>query len=273
MARRMTSPVLVGRDDAVTALMAALATAAAGAPRHVLIAGDAGMGKTRLLTRLCELAEGDDARVLLGGCVGVGDAGLPFAPYTEILRRLVAQEGIAGFTAIAGRASHDLAHLVPALGPDGAAPTQELWAQTRLHEALLDLFTRLGRASAARHRARGPPLGRRRDARGHLVPAARRSATCAILIVGTYRVDEVVRTHPLRPWLAEVSRADAVERIDLGPLSESDLAELVRNIDGSEPTRHVIADLYRRTDGNPFFVEEILACPDYEKEAIPIVAA
>ena len=90
-----------------------------------------------------------------------------------------------------------------------------------------------------------------------------------ILIVGTYRVDEVVRTHPLRPWLAEVSRSDAVERIDLGPLSEPDLVELIRNIDGSEPTRQVISELHRRTDGNPFFVEEILACSDYAQEAIP----
>jgi DNA-binding CsgD family transcriptional regulator/tetratricopeptide (TPR) repeat protein len=82
-------------------------------------------------------------------------------------------------------------------------------------------------------------------------------------------VDEVVRTHPLRPWLAEISRADAVERIDLDPLSELDLVELVRNIDGREPTRQVVTQLHRRTEGNPFFVEEILACPDYEQDALP----
>ena len=268
MARRMTSPVLVGRDAAVGALVAALATAREGAPRHVLIAGDAGMGKTRLLSRLREIAEAEGSRVLLGGCVGVGDAGLPFAPYTEILRGLVAREGISGFSAIAGRATHDLAHLVPALGSDASTPSQELWAQTRLHEALLDLFTRLADRSPLvigledLHWADPATLA----ATSFLLRATR---DMRILLIGTYRVDEVVRTHPLRPWLAEVSRADAVERIDLGPLSESDLAELVRNIDGTEPTRQVTADLYRRTDGNPFFVEEILACPDYEHEAIP----
>lgn len=259
MARRMTSPVLVGRTDALEQLVAVMAAARAGRPRHALVAGEAGVGKTRVLARARELAEHEGTRVLTGGCVSLGDAGLPFAPYTEILRTLVAQEGAAGLAAIAGRASHDLARLVPALSPDTTPPSQELWAQTRLYEAFLDLLRRLAE--------RSPVMVQLEDL--HWADAGTLAATTFLLraindepivIVATYRLDEVVRTHPLRPWLAEASRSEGVERLELGPLDENELAELVHNITGEQPSARFVTELARRSDGNPFFVEELLCC-------------
>ena len=145
MVRRMTSPVLVGRTAAVEQLLAAIASARVGEPRHAIVGGEAGVGKTRLLSRIRELAEADGVRVLVGGCVPVGDAGLPFAPYTQILHALVEEDGASRVAALAGRASADLSRLVPLLGPEEAPPVQEMWAQTRLYEALFHLLERFAR--------------------------------------------------------------------------------------------------------------------------------
>ncbi len=268
MARRMTSPVLVGRTDAVEQLQAALAAARTGEPRHVVIGGEAGVGKTRLLSRSRELAQADGARVLRGGCVSMGDAGLPFAPYTEIVRSLVAQDGAPQVAAFAGRASRDLARLVPALSPEEVPPAQEMWAQTRLYEALLDLFRRLAE--------RAPLVVQLEDM--HWADAGTLAATSfllrtihseAISIVATFRADEVIRKHPLRPWMAEIARDDNVERIDLEPLDHAELAALVHNILGEDLQATELDEIHERSDGNPFFVEELLCCRIDVSETLP----
>jgi len=259
MARKMTSPVLVGRTEVLEQLQAAMASARTGTPQHVVIGGEAGVGKTRLLARTRELAEGQGSRVLIGGCVSMGDAGLPFAPYTEILRSLVAQDGAATVAALAGRAAADLSRLVPALSPDEAPPEQEQWAQARLYEALLDLFGRLAE--------RAPLVLQLEDM--HWADAGTLAATSYLLraahgapitIVATFRTDEVTRKHPLRPWLAEVARDADVERIDLEPLETTELAELVHNIIGEDLPLREFDEIRRRSDGNPFFAEELLCC-------------
>ena len=268
MPRKMISPVLVGRDDAVEQLQAAIAAAHAGESSHFVIGGEAGIGKTRLLTRMRELAEADGARVVTGACVALGDAGLPFAPYTEIVRSLVAQEGAAQIAALAGRAALDLARLVPSLSPDAAPPAQEMWAQTRMYEAMLDLFRRLA--------ARAPLIVQLEDL--HWADATTLAATSFlmralqdddIIIVATFRVDEVTRRHPLRPWLAEIARDGNVERIDLQPLGASDLALLVREILDEDLRPSELIDIQERSDGNPFFVEELLCCRLDAGETLP----
>jgi ATP/maltotriose-dependent transcriptional regulator MalT len=257
MARRMTSPVMVGRSEVVDQLRLALA-ADGGSPRHIVIGGEAGVGKTRLLGRMQELAEADGRRVLLGACVSMGDAGLPFAPFTQILRTLVAEDGAATLAALAGRAATDLSRLVPALG--AAAPAEaEMWAQARLYEALFELFRRLSEQS--------PLVLQLEDL--HWADAGTLAATSyllraavgeAITIVATFRSDEVTRTHPLRPWLAELSRDASVERIDLKPLGSSEIAVIARHILGEDLGTTELDDIFRRSDGNPFFAEELLCC-------------
>ena len=95
MTRRISSPTLVGREQALGRLLEAVAGARAGEPRHVVVGGEAGVGKTRLLSRARELVEGEGGRVVSGGCIEMGNAALPFAPYAEIVRTLVADEGAA----------------------------------------------------------------------------------------------------------------------------------------------------------------------------------
>ena len=266
MARRLTSAELVGRTADVHKIAQAFASASTGEPRHFLIAGEAGVGKTRLLQATAEIAAADGVRVLTGGCVSLGDSGLPFAPYAELVSTLVAQEGSVEVARLAGRATPELARFVPALGEDRVPAAGELLAQTRLYDALLELLRRLA--------AQSPIFVRLEDL--HWADAGTLAATSLLLnsirdepitIVATYRVDEVTRRHPLRPWLAEIGRLERVERIDLVPLTESESDELVYNITGSRLSAADVADIHRRADGNP--VEELLASKNTSEGPLP----
>jgi DNA-binding CsgD family transcriptional regulator/tetratricopeptide (TPR) repeat protein len=268
MTRRMISPELVGRAEAVAQVLMAFASAKAGETRHVLVSGEAGVGKTRLLTRTGELVSARGGRVLLGGCVSMGDAAVPFAPYAEIVRGLVAQDGAAEIAGLAGHWAGDLARLVPSLGRDDVIPRQERWAQSRLHESLLELFRRLS--------AREPLLIQLEDL--HWADAGTLAATAflfrairdePIVIVCTIRSDEVTRRHPLRPWVAEVNRSERVERLDLEPLTAAESAELIRIITGIDQATAAMQDIHRRSDGNPFFIEELLASGADEERLLP----
>ena len=268
MARRMTSPVLVGRSELVARFDDALDETAQGRPRHAVIGGEAGVGKSRLLAEMRAHAEERGARVLVGGCVSMGSEGLPFSPYAEIIRSLVAADGAATVIALAGRAAADLARLVPALDRGKPAPDQEMWAQTRMHEALLDLFRRLAE--------RGPLVLQVEDL--HWADAGTLAATSYLLraigeepitIAATYRADEITRKHPVRPWLAEVVRCANVERVELEPLDEADVASLVDHILGEQVQAREVAEIFDRSDGNPFFVEELVCCRDDYDASLP----
>src|SRR5579859_6000182 len=93
MSRRGASPVLVGRAAEMAALQAALATVRQGDPAAVLIGGEAGMGKTRLIGEFTAVARDAGARVLTGACLELGADGLPFSPFTAMLRDFVRESG------------------------------------------------------------------------------------------------------------------------------------------------------------------------------------
>ena len=90
-----TSPVFVGRAQELDRLLAVLGRAEQGQPAVGLIAGDAGVGKTRLLAELADRAEKRGARVLIGGCMEAGDVGLPYVPFVDAFRDLGVRPGEA----------------------------------------------------------------------------------------------------------------------------------------------------------------------------------
>ena len=259
---------MVGRDGVVDRLQAALTASRAGVARHVVVGGEAGVGKTRMLSRTAELAETDGARVLVGGCVAIGPAGLPFAPYSEIVRALISRDGAPSVATFAGHAAPDLARLVPELDLDGAPVAHESWARSRLYEALLSVFRHLAKRSPVVvmvedvHWADVETLA----ATSFLMHAVRDEP---ISIVATFRSDSDARTAALRAWLADIARDGNVERIDLEPLGEADLVTLVLNILGSELDPTELADIRDRSDGNPFFVEELLASRGHAGAELP----
>jgi predicted ATPase len=140
---RSVSPVLVGRAEQLAVLDAALAPARREGPSVVLIGGEAGVGKSRLVSEFTTRAGAAGARVLTGGCVELGTDGLPFAPFTAVLRELVRDLGVDGVAGLLpGGVTRDFARLLPEFGP-AEGDTGESVARARLFEQMLALLERL----------------------------------------------------------------------------------------------------------------------------------
>jgi DNA-binding CsgD family transcriptional regulator len=261
MATRVTSARIIGRTAELAELEAAVADAAEGRPSLAFIAGESGVGKTRLVSELERLAAArHGARVLSGDCVELGEGELPYAPLVAALRPL-ARDGDPVLTALPGPVRADLAALLPGLaGPDARIPEagQDERAQARVFEALLALLTALS--------AQQPVLlsiedlhWADRSTRAFLAFLAASLCREQILVVGSYRPDELHRRHPLRPLLAELERDVHARRVELAPLTPEELAEQLGDILGSPPGEMLVHRLYARSEGNPLFTEELLA--------------
>jgi DNA-binding CsgD family transcriptional regulator/tetratricopeptide (TPR) repeat protein len=262
MGARAVSTVLVGRADELGQLRSALARVRDGEPATVLVGGEAGVGKTRLVSEFAGRRPGSGARLLAGGCLELGADGLPFAPFTAVLRDLVRELGaetIAGM--LPGRATRELARLLPELG-EPASDGDPGETRARLFEQMLVLLERLAEQSPVILAIEDAHWADRssRDLLAFLVRNQR--ALDGVLIVVTYRSDELQRTHPLRPLLAELGRIDWVERIDLPRLTRREAGELAGRILGRTLDAAYAERLYRRTEGNPFFLESLLCCPE-----------
>ncbi|WP_308042600.1 AAA family ATPase [Micromonospora sp. PLK6-60] len=260
MTVRATSTVLVGRQRELAALRAALGRAGAGEPTTVLVGGEAGVGKTRLLDEFGTAAAGTGARLLVGQCLELGEAGLPFAPFAAALRELLRRDGpgvLDGYEA-------EFARLLPELarGPAAvAAPAGPLASDTPrgyLFDLVADLFHRLAEAGPLVLVIEDLHWADRstRDLIGFLVRAARPGR---LLLVCTYRTDELHRGHPLRPFLAELDRVRGVERVELARLDRDGTAAVLTDLLGAEPPARGVDDVHERTQGNPFFIEELAA--------------
>jgi DNA-binding NarL/FixJ family response regulator len=244
----------------MAALDAAFASARQGGPSAVLLGGEAGVGKSRLVSEFGHAAASAGARVLTGGCLELGTDGLPFAPFTAVLRDLVHEMGAdAVASMLPGRTTRGLARLLPELGePDTGGDPAE--ARARLFEEVLRALEHLTRHSPVVLVIEDAHWADRssRDLLTFLIGNQR--ALSGLLIVVTYRSDELHRTHPLRPLLASLDRIAWVERIELPRLTRNDTGELVVRILGREPASDLADALYHRSEGNPLFVEALLCC-------------
>jgi DNA-binding NarL/FixJ family response regulator/tetratricopeptide (TPR) repeat protein len=255
--------------------MAALQTAfdavRQGGPAALLIGGEAGVGKTRLIGEFAAEARAAGARVLIGGCLELGADGLPFGPFTAVLRDLVREIGadeLVGLLPGSDRAIRELARLLPELSggqppADAAGALRSAGeARARLFEEFLTLLERLAVQQPLVLVVEDAHWADRssRDLVAFLIGYQR--ALANVLIVVTFRSDELHRTHPLRPLLAELTRIDWVERTELPRLSRGQAEELAAAVLGGFPDRALTDALYERAEGNPLFTEELLACPD-----------
>ncbi len=254
----MTSSRLIGRAGELAELEAALADAAAARPSLAFLAGDSGVGKSRLLAGLSEHAEAHGARVLVGDCVELGDGELPYAPIVAALRSLAR----AGDPVLDGLQSADraaLARILPGLGDTSALNLPaDATAQAQLFEALLALLDALGRESPV-VLALEDLHWADRSTRSFVAFLARALCTERVLVVATYRSDEMHRRHPLRPLLAEIERDVRARRIELEPLTREEISDQLEDILGAAPERDLRERLWSRGGGNPLFTEELLA--------------
>jgi predicted ATPase len=142
MGGRMASPTFIGRVEELQTLETARRRAADGEPAVVLVGGEAGIGKTRLVAEFTTRCTAEGTRVLAGGCVPVGGEGLPYAPLVEALRPLPEELGVAAMRELAGPSWRELAPRAAQPGRVQAGTPGQV-AQPRLFELLFGLLDRL----------------------------------------------------------------------------------------------------------------------------------
>jgi DNA-binding CsgD family transcriptional regulator len=266
MGGRVASPTLVGRVEELGVLEAAQGRAANGEPAVVLVGGEAGIGKTRLVAELADRCRAAGARVLVGGCLPVGGDGLPYAPVVEALRPLPTELGVGAVRQLIGPSWSELARLLPGLGEPASGPAGQA-AQARLFELLLGLLGRLGEQA---------PLllvvedlhWADQSTRQLLAFLVRNLRFERLLLVVTYRSDE---PHPdrLGPYLAELDRGGRVERLELDRLDRAATVAQLTAILDTAPAADLVEAVFARSEGNPFFTEELLAAVRAGSDALP----
>jgi DNA-binding CsgD family transcriptional regulator len=257
------SPVMVGRSGQMAEMKRVFGQVCEGSPGVVLLGGEAGAGKSRLITEFTDAVAGQ-AVLLSGGCVDLGDAGLAFAPYTAALRGLVRQFGADEVAALVpGGVPAELGRLLPALGaprpPDPGPGGDAGTARARLFEELLGLLENLA--------DRQPVVmviedvhWADRSSRELLAFLARNlRPPAAVLIVVSYRTDGLKAGHPLRPLLAELDRLTLVVRVELPRLSRREVIAQIRAILAGPVRAGLAEQVASRADGNPMFVEVLLS--------------
>jgi DNA-binding CsgD family transcriptional regulator/tetratricopeptide (TPR) repeat protein len=247
---RVTSTRLIGRSAELAALEAALDEAAEGRPGIAFVAGESGVGKTRLLAELQERGRERDVLTLSGDCVDLGESELPYVPLVSALRPLARSNDEALTDTVR-------AAVAPLLPGSTAAPEPGI-DQARLFEGLLSLFDALG--------SERPVLlviedlhWADRSTRAALTFLAHSLTNERLLVVGSYRPDELHRRHPLRALLAELERDPRTRRVALEPLTHDELADQLADILGEPPSAELLHRLWKRSGGNPLFSEELLA--------------
>jgi DNA-binding CsgD family transcriptional regulator len=254
-------PSLIGRQSHISVLQHLLEQVLSGAGQVIVIAGEAGIGKSRLVKEVKASAVPAGMRILQG-TLFEPDRSLPYAAVLDLFRRTFAASEPAEIARDVGSAGPELVKLLPelALSLSGLVPTPSLEPEQekrRLIETLAQCFVRLSAAQ--------PLLVVIEDLHWSdetslefLLSLSRRIAGHPLLLLMTYRSDEVHTS--LRHLLAQLDRERLASEIALATLDKSEVEAMIRAI--FQLQRSLPADvldaLYRLTEGNPFFLEETL---------------
>jgi DNA-binding CsgD family transcriptional regulator/tetratricopeptide (TPR) repeat protein len=267
---RMTS-TLVGRDAELEHLRSSLgisASADEGPRTAVLLAGDAGVGKTRLLTELRDRAVDSSWQVLAGHCLDFADSALPYLPFSEISGR-ISRELPDVFDDVADR-HPALLRLLPGqrMLSQATDPESVPAAQAALFDGVHALAEAVG--------TRQPMLlvvedlhwadQSTRDLMSFLFS---RGFEAPVALVASYRSDDLHRRHPLRRQVAEWARMAGVERIQVDPLAADDVRRLVQQLHPDPLPEERVSDIVTRAEGNAFFVEELVGATWARSGGIP----
>ncbi len=223
--------------------------AAEDSPVAVVIAGDAGIGKSRLAAEVCGGATAEGWQVLSAGCLDLAEGSVPYLPLVDALRSLAATD-LPPVLEHWRRGETEPA--APELSPD--------MARGRVYAAYLDLL---------RTRSDEEPLAlvvedvhwadrATRDLLSYLIRGlSLPQFEARVVVLLTYRSDELTRTSPVRSWLSELLRLPQVSRLDLGPLDQVAVIAQLASLGTFD--QHQAQEIYRRSEGNPFYVEELAA--------------
>jgi DNA-binding CsgD family transcriptional regulator len=251
-----------------------------GEPSIVVIGGEAGVGKTRLLAEAARQATALGHLVVTGACFDVAAGTLPYAPFVEIVRALDRAGRLAG---LPDRVLAELGRLAPQLGAAQRAATTNPAAgstsadndtratdggQGRLFAAVRDALTAASEASPLvvviedLHWADTTTLDL-------LTYLARSMGRERVMLLATARLDSLPRLHPLVDVAAELARLPWAERIDLARFDEREVKEQLTGILGHAPDAGLTREVFERSDGNAFFAEELIATGAAPGGALP----
>jgi DNA-binding CsgD family transcriptional regulator len=263
---RPSSPI-IGRAAELSLLQRSLDDAPAGTASAIVLSGDAGVGKTRILAELTQRADDAGVLTLIGHCIDFGDAGLPFVPFSEAFGRLAADHAeltetlLAEYPAIARLMPTQRVISAPAAEPD------ERIQRGALFEAVLGALTRLTDTSTVLLVVEDVHWADQstRDLLGFLLARLRDQR---LAIVVSYRSDDLHRRHPLRRTVAEWSRLPRVERLHLPPLDADEVRALIHSLHPGPLPEQDMRQIIDRAEGNAFFTEELVAaaaeCPQQD---------
>ena len=250
---------LIGRDaelEELTSQLGIRASEGVQTVRAMLVAGDAGVGKTRVLMALRDTAIEAGWQVVAGHCLDLADSSLPYLPFSEILGRVMADQ-----PDVAGRVLEQhptLARLQPGrrIRTSETASGDQALDRGNVYDAFGDLL-----AAVAED---GPVLVVVEDA--HWADESTRDMLSflfsrpvpGVTLVVSYRADDLHRRHPLRRQVAEWMRLRGVDRLQLDPLADDDVRRLVRALRPGTLSEAEYVSIADRAEGNPFFVEELV---------------
>ncbi|HZI39620.1 MAG TPA: AAA family ATPase, partial [Acidimicrobiia bacterium] len=254
-------PIFVGRDAEVDRLRQLWKQAVAGERQVALLAGEPGVGKTRLAAELAIGVHEEGGIVLAGRCDE--DLGVPYQPFVEALRHFMDHTPAEDLPERLGRYGGELARLVPELEDFPLPPPMRSDPQTEQYRLFDALAAWLHAVSAEE-----PVLFLLDDLQWAAKPTllllrhvVRSADTMRVLFLGTYRDTEVGHDHPLREVLVDLRRQRDIERVSLLGLDSSAVVAFLeqaadRNLDDDDIL--LARAVYEETEGNPFFVREVL---------------
>ena len=247
---------LVGRQRELEVLRAAVTSAAGGTPSALLVAGEAGGGKTRLLRELLDGLPPAASLVVRAQCVDLGDPGLPYLVMVDLVRALQARAAAEpDLAAVLDAYPVVMALTDPAVTGDGAVdPSRRL----QLFDALTALLAEVGRV-------RGPVVVAVEDLQWVDASSAdflrfllSRMLSERLVLVATVRTDGLAARPRVRRLVSELGRLPTVRRIDLEPFDATEVAQFLAEV-GEPGAPEVVAEVFRRTRGNPYYVQVLAA--------------
>jgi eukaryotic-like serine/threonine-protein kinase len=258
---RLAGGVFIGREQETKELRVALNETLSGKGHLFMLVGEPGSGKTRMAEQLATYARLCNARVLTGSCYE-GDGAPAFWPWLQIIRSYSQELEPEKLLSIMGPGAADIAQVVSDIRkrlPDLAHPPtlEPEQARFRLFDSVTTFLKNASKVQPLvvilddLHWADKPSLLL-------LQFLARELKDARILVIGTYRDMELGRQHPLSQTLGELSRQGLSARIVLRGLTEQDVARFIEMTAGIEPTEKLVKTVYQQTEGNPFFLNEIV---------------
>jgi DNA-binding CsgD family transcriptional regulator/tetratricopeptide (TPR) repeat protein len=236
MRRRISSPALVGRLHELEVIVDLLAQARESRPSLCIVAGEAGVGKTRMAREFERRAGDTGMRCLRGQCLALAGGEFPFEPFVGIFRQL----------------GSNLREVL--LGGPSEAPVSQAHAHASLLDALRDVAAERPTAIVIEdiHWAD-------ESTRDFLRYVARSLHDERLAIAATFRSDELPPDDPARVLVAELIRCDAVVCVELDRLTRAQTAEQLAAIAGQTVGGDEVDEIHERAQGNPFIAEELWA--------------